>query len=581
MTTSYEEAEEILRDHGMTPDMEDLLSWGPASGSRPGDNHKDSGVSGGESEANVADGEDDPQYERERAEGRRRRVEEEKEQERLRAERGQAVLFVAESPCPVLEEIEEPEWLVIDPVSGLGIAPANHVIVMSGRGGCAKTTVAIGLLARVTRGTSNGALAGRKHHVLYVAVEDSWKYTLTARFAAAEADLGLVHKFTVRNGLTGDELRVSFPRFIDQLRERIIAEQAKVVGIDPLLGVLDDKLNSAKAEDIRKALDPLARLADETDCTIIVITHVRKSGGDAGDAISGTHAIRDAVRCHWAFTKERGSSSGLILVEKNNLGSEDFPPFEYEIEERKIPAGDKLVTTTVASLTGAYSDRRFEDVASKKSKAENDRYKCDEAAAEIVRILEEAGGRADSRAVVKMLSGKGVSRATAYRVMADVVLSEPDPHDKRRSVWVLKDALEIVSDVPHQSQNPAARAETETETDLPERAYNTDQSQSQSHAARQKPETERTTAAPRWGRRERKTMPPAAAPAKHSADLAKPADWWPGETPPAWFVKANDLYVDGKTVREIGAVVRAHFTGINRWIDPAIKPPRGKQKGGV
>ncbi|MFD4243295.1 AAA family ATPase [Streptomyces sp. NPDC058525] len=465
MTTAYDEAEELMCAAGLTPGTGDLgtedpISWAASTGSATGQKQR-------------------------KAKPRRGVTGDEKER--------QPVLFVAESPCPALEEIEEPEWLVLDPVSKLGIAPANHVVLMSGRGGGGKTTVAIGILADVTQGTTNGVLAGVKHHVIYAAVEDSWRFTLTARFTAAGADLTHVHKFNVKNGLTGEKLRVSFPRFLDQLRERIVAENAKVVAIDPLLGVLDDGLNSAKATDVRKVLDPLAVVAEETGCTILVITHVRKNAGDAGDGVSGSHAIRDAVRCHWAFTKQRGEPTGLVQIEKNNLGSEDFPPFEYEIEEVKIKTDTKIIPTTKARLTG-YSDENFDDVASKKKDEDKETHKCDEAAAEIVSILTGLGGRADSTAVINEAVARGHSRATLYRAKAGVVDVESDPKDKRRSIWVLSELPDQVVTMPVQSQIPGMHRETENETETTNKETYPDQSQSQSHTPYLESETEQLLA---------------------------------------------------------------------------------------
>ncbi|MET8296406.1 DUF3987 domain-containing protein [Streptomyces sp. NPDC005180] len=62
---------------------------------------------------------------------------------------------------------------------------------------------------------------------------------------------------------------------------------------------------------------------------------------------------------------------------------------------------------------------------------------------------------------------------------------------------------------------------------------------------------------------------------RHTADPEIPAPWWPAKTAPAWMVRANDLYTEGRTVREIAAEVGAHFTGVGRWIDPDIKRKRG------
>jgi hypothetical protein len=70
-------------------------------------------------------------------------------------------------------------------------APAA-AFATAGREGTGKSSFAIWLTAQVTRGTLPGSLTRRG--VIYIAVEDSWKFTIVPRLMAAGADLHRVYR---------------------------------------------------------------------------------------------------------------------------------------------------------------------------------------------------------------------------------------------------------------------------------------------------------------------------------------------------------------------------------------------------
>src|SRR5215210_2756812 len=91
-----------------------------------------------------------------------------------------------------------------------GPIPAGSLTSTAGREGTGKSSFGVWATAQITRGTLPGAYFGQPRPVFYVAVEDSWTYTLAPRLTAAGADLDLVFRFEVVND-TDDEVMLSLP----------------------------------------------------------------------------------------------------------------------------------------------------------------------------------------------------------------------------------------------------------------------------------------------------------------------------------------------------------------------------------
>ena len=109
--------------------------------------------------------------------------------------------------------------------NGDGRIPAGSLCVTAGREGTGKSSFGIWMAAQMTRGTLPGSFYGEPRRVFYVAVEDSWKYTLVPRLIAAGADLNLIGRFDVVAGLDDEELVLSLP-YDNALLEDAIREHS-------------------------------------------------------------------------------------------------------------------------------------------------------------------------------------------------------------------------------------------------------------------------------------------------------------------------------------------------------------------
>jgi hypothetical protein len=189
-----------------------------------------------------------------------------------------------------------------EPVSWLwpDYVPLGKVITLDGDPGLGKSALTLDLAARVTRGDSmpngsRGDLDGPGNVVLLCG-EDGLADTIRPRLEAAGADVDRVVSFvSVREGI--DRRLVTLPTDCERLARTIMEEAARLVIIDPLMAYLDASVNAHRDQDVRRALAPLVRMAEELDTAILVVRHLTKNS-DVGALYrgSGTIAIVGVAR---------------------------------------------------------------------------------------------------------------------------------------------------------------------------------------------------------------------------------------------------------------------------------------------
>ncbi|GAA1951168.1 AAA family ATPase [Microbacterium deminutum] len=203
-----------------------------------------------------------------------------------------------------------------------GKIPVGTVTANVGKGGIGKTTFELWQIARLTRGELEGDWAGRAITVLIVTPEDDPGAVTRPRLEAAGADLDRVFNLTVAAELGGAtrERRMKLPLDMEQLGEVVTETGAQLVFIDGMTTAFEGSTDSK--EDMRAALDPLIDLAQRRDIAVIVTHHSRKGNGNLTDLISGSHAIRDAVRSVLFFVRDEETGEVIITQDKSNYGAE-------------------------------------------------------------------------------------------------------------------------------------------------------------------------------------------------------------------------------------------------------------------
>jgi hypothetical protein len=236
--------------------------------------------------------------------------------------------------CPIyttlsLVKPERVSWL------WFGWLPLGKLAVLDGDPGVGKSTLTIDIAARITTGEPMpddqvSDLDGPAD-VVIVSAEDGIADTLRPRADAAGADATRVHMLhDVETVDDEGKERVdpwSMPRDLDVLERLVTETGARLVVIDPLNAVLHSSVDSYRDQDIRGALKPLARLAEETGAAVVVVRHLTKGG--SGKALyrgGGSIGIIGAARSGLLVERDPDDESGKRLVLSSTKCTNDEIP---------------------------------------------------------------------------------------------------------------------------------------------------------------------------------------------------------------------------------------------------------------
>jgi RecA-family ATPase len=190
-------------------------------------------------------------------------------------------------------EMRATRWLWED-VHGCWI-PLGALVGLGGREGVGKSTICAYLVAQVTTGTLPGDLYGKPKGVVIVSTEDDWHTTIKPRLVAADADLTRVLQVKAIDG--GLEGTLSLPEDMGRLAEIIYSCNVALVVLDPLLTVINKKLDTHKDAEVRLALEPLTRMAHQLEVSLVGLVHVNKTNeGDLLNRIMASRAITGVPR---------------------------------------------------------------------------------------------------------------------------------------------------------------------------------------------------------------------------------------------------------------------------------------------
>lgn len=186
-----------------------------------------------------------------------------------------------------------------------GYIPAAKVSILDGDPGLGKSTMLVDLAARLSRGLpSPSGDPFAVSDTLLVTSEDDPADTIRPRLDAAGADPWRVHVMT----------RLSLPGDLDRLAQAIERTRAKLVVIDPLVAYLDERVKTNDDHAVRRALEPLAAIAERHHCAIVGIRHLNKDvGKDALYRGGGTIGFTGLARAVLGVARDPEDDERVIL----------------------------------------------------------------------------------------------------------------------------------------------------------------------------------------------------------------------------------------------------------------------------
>lgn len=254
-----------------------------------------------------------------------------------------------------------------------GRIPAGMLTLLAGREGIGKSTVALDIAARITRGTLPGRYEGQPQAVVVVATEDSWEHTIRPRLQAVGADLELVFHVGVREDGKQRNIIVGVDTAI--MEKAFHAVRPALMIVDPLMSVLGGKVDTHRQAEVQAALEPLVSLCDRIDMAVLALIHVNKGGGgDALNSVMGSRAFTSLPRSV-LYCVEEDDGQFMFAHAKCNIGPKmpsigyRIMPVRFDLDAEHVEPGDEDGITTNRVIWGDEDIRTADEILSDKASA--------------------------------------------------------------------------------------------------------------------------------------------------------------------------------------------------------------------
>jgi len=242
-----------------------------------------------------------------------------------------------------------------------GRLPLGKLVLLDGDPERGKSLLALDWAARLTTGRPwpDGTEIARPESVVVLSAEDDPSDTVKQRLAAAGADLSRIHMLSVGPDAYGGHRALQFPEEASLLRESLQETCARLVIADPLVAFLGGGAG-LNGPQIRRALTPLANIAQQAHATLAMARHLNKKDDRQTALYRGSGSIQ-VIACArvglLAGCHPQDPDLRLLACFKNNL-AERPPTLSYRIRrdqagwpiidwEGAVPiSADEIVLTT-------------------------------------------------------------------------------------------------------------------------------------------------------------------------------------------------------------------------------------------
>ncbi len=232
--------------------------------------------------------------------------------------------------------------------------------ILTGAPGGGKSMLTTLLAAELSRGELPGAYRGEPASSIFMSLEDDRAAVLKPRLEAAQADLGLVSFLDVADDQTEDVFTFVLPDHLIQLTDAVWETRPTLVVIDPISAAMNGSIDSHRDASVRSVLAPLAKLAQQAGCLILIVAHTNKTiSSDALRRVGGSIAFSGAPRSGLLLAHDPNDPEGargprrLLAHFMNNSGPE-AATLEYEMRPILLEAqnGEPEATTAKLHLLG-------------------------------------------------------------------------------------------------------------------------------------------------------------------------------------------------------------------------------------
>lgn len=195
-----------------------------------------------------------------------------------------------------------------------GWIPQGMISVLEGDPSLGKSTLCADIAYRITRGKP---FPGENEvqvqgGVLFLSSEDDPARILVPRLRSAGADLDRVYFW---------DKHPYFPEHLAELEQIIDSMGIVLVVLDPFFAFLSSEIDSYKDQAVRSVLSPLAKLAERTNCGMLLIRHLTKSSATVNHMYkgAGSIAVIGQARVGLYLIQDEDSEDRILGQVKNNL----------------------------------------------------------------------------------------------------------------------------------------------------------------------------------------------------------------------------------------------------------------------
>jgi hypothetical protein len=227
------------------------------------------------------------------------------------------------------------------PVSWLwpGRLALGKLAMLDGDPGLGKSLVTLDLCARLSTGQPfpDGAAGPGPAAALVLNGEDDAEDTIRPRLQTLGADLK--HVFVLRPDDAPATELLRLPQHTSILDAALKRSRARLLVIDPIMAFLDPRLASSSDASVRRALVPLALLAERHGAAVLMVRHLNKSPGRSplyrGGGSIGLLAV---CRSGWLIARNPEQPALCVLAQlKNNLAPPQ-PSLAYQVQSGEAGA---------------------------------------------------------------------------------------------------------------------------------------------------------------------------------------------------------------------------------------------------
>ena len=202
--------------------------------------------------------------------------------------------------------------------------------MLQGDPGEGKSTLIIHIAAILTKGgyLPDGQKIKRPEMVIYQCSEDGKGDTIKPRLEQAGADCNRVAFIKEDN----DKLTLEDER----IRNAIIQISAKMVVLDPIQAFIGHNGNMTNAVKMREILSKLSKVAAETNCAIVLVGHMNKSGG--GNQLYrglGSIDIAAAARSILMVSRDKEEPWKRYMFPVKSSLAPEGEPIGFELDKEK------------------------------------------------------------------------------------------------------------------------------------------------------------------------------------------------------------------------------------------------------